>query len=74
MGDTGRDLWDSIAALPTRQRQVAALRFVYDMPVAVIAEILGLSEGTVKVHLHRARAAVALRLGLALATRERGPS
>jgi RNA polymerase sigma-70 factor (ECF subfamily) len=64
LGDTGRELWEAIAALPTRQRQVAALRFVYDMPLADIAEILGLTEGTVKVHLHRARTAVAVRLGL----------
>lgn len=64
LGDTGRALWEAIALLPPRQRQVAALRFVYDMPVADIAEILGLSEGTVKVHLQRARAAVARSLGI----------
>jgi RNA polymerase sigma-70 factor (ECF subfamily) len=64
LGDSGRELWDAIGALPARQRQVAALRFVYDMSLADIAETLGMSEGTVKVHLRRARSSVAIRLGL----------
>ena len=64
LGDTGRELWAAIAALPERQAQVAALRFVYDMPIADIAVVLGCSEGTVKVHLHRWRAALATSLGL----------
>ena len=64
LDDTGEVLWTALATLPTRQRQVAALRFVYDLPLRDIAEVLQLSEGTVKVHLRRARTTVARHLGL----------
>ena len=50
-------------ALPHRQAQSAALRYVYEMPVAEIAATLGTSEGTVKQHLSRARKALAATLG-----------
>ena len=44
--------------LPKRQAQATALRFVYDLPVADIAVVLGCSEGSVKQHLSRARASL----------------
>jgi RNA polymerase sigma-70 factor (ECF subfamily) len=48
--------------LPRRQRAVVALYYVADLPVAEIAAVLGLAEGTVKSHLHDARRALAPRL------------
>lgn len=46
---------DMLSALPTRQREVAALFYVDDCSVAEISAILGLSDGTVKYHLAQAR-------------------
>jgi RNA polymerase sigma-70 factor (ECF subfamily) len=44
---------------------VIALHYVADAPVAEIAQVLGLAEGTVKAQLHRARQALAARLATA---------
>jgi RNA polymerase sigma-70 factor (ECF subfamily) len=55
--------WREVRRLPRRQAQAAALRFVYDMPVADIATTLDCTQGTVKQHLSRARAALAIALG-----------
>ncbi len=42
-------------ALPRRQREVAVLHYVEDLPITLIAEIVGSSEGAVKNALyHRA--------------------
>ncbi len=40
--------------LPRRQRQVVALRVLADLSAAQTAAALGISEGTVGAHLHRA--------------------
>jgi RNA polymerase sigma-70 factor, ECF subfamily len=56
------EVWRAVRALPRRQAQVIALRYVADVPVAEIALTLGLAEGTVKAQLHRARQALAARL------------
>ena len=56
--DATEELWAAVRGLPRRQAQTAALRFVYDLPIAEIAVVLGCSEGTVKQHLSRARAAI----------------
>jgi len=56
--------WIEVSSLPRRQAQVIALRYVYDLEVAQIAETLGISVGSAKVHLHRGRRALARRLGL----------
>ena len=53
--------WRAVAALPTRQRQVVALHYVDDRSVADVAEILGVTEGTVKTTLHDARASLRAR-------------
>jgi RNA polymerase sigma-70 factor (ECF subfamily) len=47
-------IWESAENLPEKQRLVFLLRFVEDMDLAEIAQVLGSSEGTVKVHLFRA--------------------
>ena len=51
-------VWDTVAALPGKQRSVFLLRFVEDMELSEIALSLGLHVGTVKSHLHRALATV----------------
>lgn len=48
------DLAAALAGLPDRQRAVIALRYVDDLPISQVAELLGLSEGTVKSHCFRA--------------------
>ena len=61
---TAEEFWAAVRGLPHRQAQVAALRFVYDLPLAEIARTLGCTEGTVKQHLSRARASLTVALGL----------
>lgn len=56
--------WAAVRTLPPQQRSVVVLRYVEDRPVAAIAEVLDIAEGTVKAHLHKARAALARRLDL----------
>lgn len=48
----------AVQALPRRQRECVVLRFYSDCAVAEIAETLGISDGSVKQHLHRAMAAL----------------
>ena len=59
----GLELLDSLRTLPTRQRQVAILHYIHDLPVQSVADLLGISGGSVKTHLSRARSALALVLG-----------
>jgi RNA polymerase sigma-70 factor (ECF subfamily) len=58
------DLGDLLAMLPPRQRAVVALYYLEDLPVAAIADSLGIATGTVKALLWKARATLANRLGL----------
>ena len=62
--------WDQVRHLPRRQAQAVALRYLYDMQIVEIAQTLGCSEGSVKVHLSRARQTLAARL---LAETEESP-
>jgi RNA polymerase sigma factor (sigma-70 family) len=55
--------WAEVAALPKRQAQAIALRYIYELDVADIAATLGVTAGSVKVHLYRGRQALAARLG-----------
>ena len=48
-------VYELLAMLPVRQREVATLYYVDDRSVAEIASILELNEGTVKSHLSTAR-------------------
>jgi len=47
-----------LAALPARQRVAAALYYDADFSTAEIARVMGISEGAVNSHLHRARTAL----------------
>ena len=51
-------VWDSVAALPDKQRSVFILRFVEEMEISEIASAMQLHVGTVKSHLHRGLASV----------------
>jgi len=64
LSEDTEELWAACRALPKRQAQAAALRFVYELPLAEIATVLGCSEGAVKQHLSRARAALRVSLNL----------
>jgi len=54
MAETGRRLARLLGSMPPRQRAVFVLRHQEQMPLKEIAATLGLEEGTVKTHLHRA--------------------
>ena len=56
------DLRRALAALPRRQREATVLRYYLDLDVGEVADVLGVTEGTVKTTLHRARQALAAAL------------
>lgn len=62
VSDTGAesqlDLDDALARLPIDHRAVLLLHHVHDLPVAEVARILGVPDGTVKSRLYRARQAL----------------
>jgi RNA polymerase sigma-70 factor (ECF subfamily) len=51
-------IWESVASLSNRQRDIFLLRFVEDLSLPEIADITHLPISTVKSHLYRALAAV----------------
>jgi RNA polymerase sigma factor (sigma-70 family) len=55
--DLGRrlDLEDAVRLLPARQQEVVALYYLADLSVDEVAEVLGISAGSVKSHLSAAR-------------------
>jgi len=53
---------DALRRLPTRQREVLALRYYLDLSEAEIAETLGISAGAVKSHASRGAAALRTHL------------
>ena len=57
------DVVRALRALPRRQREVVALRYLADRPEAEVADLLGCSAGAVKQHAHRGLAALRARLG-----------
>lgn len=48
----------AVSALPAAQRTVVALRYFVGMSVAETAAVMGVSEGSVKQHMHRATVAL----------------
>ena len=53
------DFWNAVRRLPTRPRTVVVLFYAADRPIAEVASILGVPEGTVRSDLSRARIALA---------------
>lgn len=59
-------VWQALKSLSSNQRTVFLMKFVEDIPVAEIAEILGVSVNTVRTHLHRALQTVRSQVGATL--------
>jgi RNA polymerase sigma factor (sigma-70 family) len=53
------DLYRALAVLSPQQRAAVVLHHLADWPAAEVADALGCSEATVRVHLHRGRNALA---------------
>lgn len=56
------ELWAALAALPRRQREAVALRYVVDLSEAQVAEYMGVAEGTASAALSAARRRLAADL------------
>jgi RNA polymerase sigma-70 factor (ECF subfamily) len=54
----GLDLATALRALPEQQRTAVALHYVEGLRVREVAVAMGITEGTVNRHLHRAREAL----------------
>lgn len=50
--------------LARRQREVLACRYVLELSIAETAELLNISEGTVKAHTHRGLQALQKRIAV----------
>jgi RNA polymerase sigma-70 factor (ECF subfamily) len=57
------DLLDALHALSPHQRAAIALHYLEDRSTPEIADLLGCTESTARVHLHRGRQALAHHLG-----------
>jgi RNA polymerase sigma-70 factor, ECF subfamily len=53
--DSDRRLWAAVDSLDEKHRLPVVLRYTHDMPISEIAEVMGISEGTVHSRLHYAR-------------------
>jgi RNA polymerase sigma-70 factor, ECF subfamily len=62
--DDRLDVIEALRSLPVEQREVVALHHLADLPVADIAQELGLPPGTVKSRLSRGREAMAEALSI----------
>jgi len=49
-----KELWDSVAKLPKKQRIVVIMRIAQGLPYKEIALMTGMSQGTAKVNYHHA--------------------
>jgi RNA polymerase sigma-70 factor (ECF subfamily) len=55
-------VWKAVASLSQQQKEIFVLRFREELPLAEIAEVLGLQVGSVKSHLFRAISGVRKRV------------
>jgi RNA polymerase sigma-70 factor (sigma-E family) len=63
LAEDRRRVLAALAALPARRREVLVLRFYVGLPVAEVAAILGISQGSVKSAAARGLAALGQQLG-----------
>jgi len=63
LAEDRRRVLAALAALPSRRREVLVLRFYLGLPVAEVAAMLGVSQGSVKSAAARGLATLARRLG-----------
>lgn len=63
LAEDRRQVLAALAALPSRRREVLVLRFYLNLPVAEVAAMLGISQGSVKSATARGLEALARRLG-----------
>ena len=63
LAEDRRQVLAALAALPGRRREVLVLRFYLNLPVAEVAAMLGISQGSVKSATARGLDALARRLG-----------
>ena len=64
LGASDPEFWNAVRSLPRRQSQAVALFYLEDLSIAEVADILDMSPGTVKRHLHNGRLALARRLAI----------
>ena len=69
--ETFQRVRQAVRALPTKLREVAVLRYLEEMPVEQVAQVVGASRNVVQVRLHRARAI--LKHSLVGLIEDRGP-
>jgi RNA polymerase sigma-70 factor (sigma-E family) len=67
-------IWAEVLALAPRQRAVVVLRYYEDRSETEIAELLGISAGSVKTHAHHALARLRSRLDPSLVAAVADPS
>jgi len=60
--DQRDEMWQRLATVPRQQRAVLVLRYYEDLPDAAIADVLGVSEGTVRSNAFRGLAALRAQL------------
>ena len=63
-------VWSAIDGLPPQQRIAMTLKLGEDMKLAQIGEIMGKTEGAVKLLIHRGMIGVRQRLGITVAVEE----
>ncbi len=61
--EQSREVRQALDLLPAHYRLVLVLRYWYDMSYQEIGQVAGLSEGVVKIRLHRARDLLARHVG-----------
>jgi len=60
--DPRHEVWAAVAALPRREREAVALRYLADLTEPQIAEVMGVAVGTVGATLTSARRRLATAL------------
>lgn len=56
------EFWDQVKSLPRRQREVVVLHYIDGLETSEIADVLDISESSVRTHLQRGREALVRRV------------